>query len=146
MTDMTFGEILRTKLEAAGMRAATLAQLAGPGVTKQNITRLLNNTPHPVTGSPPKPRRGTVEKIASVKELNWDLTDALEAAGFAPTSLNGNVNIDIAEGVRVSLLHGKDMSEKDKERFGAAFKVAYETAKQMIEADKNNRPKGVLEI
>lgn len=76
----TFGDQLQDQLNAKKMRAAELARRSG--VTKQGIGRLLNNTPHSITGAPPQPERETVEKIADA--LGWDLNEALLAAGYAP--------------------------------------------------------------
>jgi transcriptional regulator with XRE-family HTH domain len=75
-----FGERLREKLEDAGMRAAELARRSG--VTKQNIGRLLNQTPHSITGALPKAEEETVIKLATA--LGWDVNEALLAAGYAP--------------------------------------------------------------
>ena len=77
-----FGERLREKLDAAGMKPAELARRSG--VTKQNIGRLLNNTPHSITGALPKPERDTVEKLA--RALDWEINDALLSAGYAPSA------------------------------------------------------------
>ena len=81
-TDMnkTFGESLQEKLDEAGMKAAELSRLSG--VSKQNIGRLINNTPHSISGALPKPEPDTVKKLA--KHLKWNLDEALIAAGYAP--------------------------------------------------------------
>jgi hypothetical protein len=76
----TFNERLKAKLDEIGMRPSELARRAG--LTKQNIGRLINNTPHSVTGAPPKAEKDTVIKIA--RALDWNVDDALEAADFAP--------------------------------------------------------------
>lgn len=78
---MTFGQLLRQKLVEKGLTAAELSRRSG--VTKQNIGRILNNTPHSITGALPKVEPDTVIKLA--KPLAWDLDEALHAAGHAPT-------------------------------------------------------------
>ncbi len=75
----TFGEALREQLNAKQMTAAELSRRSG--VTKQNIGRLLNNTPHPITGALPKVEQVTVEKLA--RPLGWNISEALNAAGYA---------------------------------------------------------------
>jgi len=80
----TFGERLKEKLEEAGLTAAELARRSG--VTKQNIGRILNNTPHSITGALPRVEPGTVLKLA--QPLGWDVNDALLAAGHAPTDMS----------------------------------------------------------
>lgn len=78
----TFGEYLRKALDDAGMRPAELARRSG--ITKQGLSRLLNDTPHTITGAPPKPELSTVEKIA--RALGLDVNEARLAAGFAPSA------------------------------------------------------------
>lgn len=81
---MDFKEFLRSKLDEKNMRPAELARLSG--VTKQNISRILTNKPHPLTNAAPTVTPATVEKIA--KALGVDVKEArLAAAGF--TSTNG---------------------------------------------------------
>jgi transcriptional regulator with XRE-family HTH domain len=76
----TFNEALREKLSEKQIKPAELARRAK--ITKQNIGRIINNTPHPISGALPTTTRETVEKIA--KALDWDLPEALALAGFAP--------------------------------------------------------------
>lgn len=131
----TFGDALKEKMREKGLTAAELARRSG--VTKQNIGRLVNNTPHSVTGALPKAEEATVIKLAA--HLGWDLNEALPAAGFAApsnASESDSVQLEIAEGVRISLLHADEFTEEDKQRFKIAFKSAYEIALQMIENDK----------
>lgn len=78
-TKMTFGEEIKKRLAEKGMRPAELARRAQ--TTRQNISRLINGTPHPITGALPKAELETVERIA--KALDWDLPDARNAAGYA---------------------------------------------------------------
>lgn len=80
----TFGEQLRQRLTEASLTAAELSRRSG--VTKQNIGRLLNNTPHSITGAPPKVEVETVEKLAG--PLGWNLNEALVAAGYAPADID----------------------------------------------------------
>jgi transcriptional regulator with XRE-family HTH domain len=76
----TFNERLKEKLAEKKIRPAELARRSG--VTKQNIGRLINNTPHSESGALPRAEKDTVIKLA--KALDWDLDDALMAADIAP--------------------------------------------------------------
>lgn len=76
----TFNEHLKLKLDEANIRPAELSRRSG--VTKQNIGRLINNTPHSQTGAPARAEKDTVIRLA--RALDWDLNDALKSADFAP--------------------------------------------------------------
>lgn len=82
--EMSFREKLVEKLREKDWKPAELARRSG--VSKQNIGRIINNTPHSITGALPKTGTETIEKIA--KALDWDLDEALLAGGFAPTTSN----------------------------------------------------------
>lgn len=107
-----FGEKLQEKLDEAGIKAAELARRSG--VTKQNIGRLLNNTPHSITGALPKAEKPTVEKLA--KALNWNLDDALIAAGYAPENSAADNSHEILEGVTINFQNGKGLSKKQQQK------------------------------
>lgn len=64
------------------MKPAQLARLSG--VSKQNIGRIINNTPHSITGALPKTEPETIKKLA--KALDWDLDEALLSGGYAPSN------------------------------------------------------------
>lgn len=91
--EKTFGDRLREELAVRGMRPSELARRSG--VTKQNIGRLINNTPHSLSGALPRAEPDTVEKLA--KALGWDLNEALLAAGYAPR--NGNSDPGLFKGI-----------------------------------------------
>lgn len=74
-----FADYLRSQLEARNMTPAELARRAG--ITKQNISRILNQTPHPLSGALPKVKVQTVEAIA--KALGVPVDEAREAAGYS---------------------------------------------------------------
>lgn len=74
-----FIQRLKEEMQSKSIKAAELARRSG--ITKQNIGRLLNFTPHPITGATPTTTRETVEKLAVA--LGWDLDEALNLAGFA---------------------------------------------------------------
>lgn len=101
-----FGERLQEKLTEAGITAAELARRSG--VTKQNIGRLLNNTPHSITGASPKAEKPTVEKLA--KALKWNLDEALIAAGYAPE----NAAPAIPESVKEAFAREGRLTKKDE--------------------------------
>jgi transcriptional regulator with XRE-family HTH domain len=79
---ITFREWLKNQLTNKGIRAAALARKSG--VSPQNLSRILTDKPHPITGAPPTVTRETVVVIA--KALGADLDEALHAAGYATTS------------------------------------------------------------
>lgn len=80
-----FAAALAVKLKERGMKAIELAEKTKS--SRANISRLLNDTPHPITGALPKPNEETVEKIS--KALDWDIDEARLAAGYAPTKTSG---------------------------------------------------------
>lgn len=100
---MTFKDFLRSKLDEKNMRPAELARLSG--VTKQNISRILTDKPHPLTNAAPTVKLATVEKLA--KGLGVDINDARRAAGFVST--NGHNGI----------LEGFDQLSKDDQEIAA---------------------------
>lgn len=83
----------------------------------------------------------TLERIVnainslSVTGHQINLEAAFNEAGFTRAG-NSSEILDIADGVRVSMLHGKELSEDERRRFEMAFKIAYEQAKQIIEEEK----------
>lgn len=83
VTLMALKEYLRSKLDERGMTAAELARRSG--VTKQNIGRILNDTPHPISGALPKVSVETIDKLA--KALDVPLDEARLAAGYAPQTV-----------------------------------------------------------
>lgn len=137
--EKTFGERLQEKLDEAGIKAAELSRLSG--VTKQNIGRILNNTPHSITGALPKPEPETVEKLA--KALNWDLNDALPAAGYAAPFNQSEVNIianRLAKGVMASGFHDLE-DEELREAFLADMQTIAESMlkRRLEEQNKKKR-------
>lgn len=80
--EMSFGELLKEKLQEKKMKPAELARLSG--VSKQNIGRIINKTPHSITGALPKTEPETIKKLA--KALDWDLDEALLSGGYAPSN------------------------------------------------------------
>lgn len=103
----TFGERLREKLTEVGMTAAELSRRSN--VTKQNISRILNNTPHSITGALPKVEPETVKKLA--EPLLWDINEALDAAGYA--SSHSGIQFSLAPDVRIALLD-KNLTEDEQ--------------------------------
>lgn len=118
--NQTFGDRLREKLKQVGMTAAELSRRSG--VTKQNIGRILNNTPHSITGALPKTERDTVIKLATV--LGWDLDEALLAGGHAPmnavqrpTTLQELAKALSQLGIEMPMLYGGFPPDEDGEGF-----------------------------
>lgn len=81
------------------------------GLTKQNVGRILNDTPHWQTGKPPKASEAFVDSTASA--LGIDIDEAREAAGFSaknpikpPTNLRELIEALERLGLPVPQLHG----------------------------------------
>jgi transcriptional regulator with XRE-family HTH domain len=96
----TFGEYLQAQLKELKIRPAELARRTG--MTPQNISRILTNKPHPITGALPKVREFTVHQIAAA--LNRPLDEVRDAAGFAPSEEDGTTYI-LDETAKVKLLN-----------------------------------------
>jgi transcriptional regulator with XRE-family HTH domain len=133
-----FGEWLREQLEKQGMKAADLARRSG--VTKQNIGRILNNTPHSVTGALPKVEESTVEKLA--RALDADIDEARLAAGYAPSrhiELHGH-KIVLPDDVSVLFPDTRLIKNvEDARRFEANFRAIYEATKAQILAEREGK-------
>ncbi len=77
---VTFGGYLKIKLKELDMSASRLARKTG--MTRQNLSRIINDTPHWQTGALPRVTVETVDKIAD--GLGIDKDEVRLAAGFAP--------------------------------------------------------------
>ena len=135
-TDMsqTFGQALQAKLAEKGVRKAELARRAG--ITKQNVGRIVNNTPHYVTGALPKVEVETVKKIA--KALDWDVDEALNAAGFAPTqshTING-YKVELPYGIDFVIPHTEVNSQDEADEFAESVRLAVEIVKARLERQR----------
>lgn len=108
---------LRERMETKGIKAAELARRSG--VTKQNIGRLLNTTPHPITGALPTTTRETVEKLA--KALDWDLNEALNLAGYATESAYPQTKEEFAEALKKYGVTEWKIPEKDLNKLSPEF-------------------------
>lgn len=86
---MSFGDYLAGKMRDLGVRAADLAKRAG--TSKQNIGRIVNNTPHPLTGAPPKVSVEMVDRLSKALGINGD--EARLAAGYAPKTETPTFNL-----------------------------------------------------
>jgi transcriptional regulator with XRE-family HTH domain len=117
MHNKTFGECLREQLESKGIRPAELARRSG--VTKQNIGRLLNATPHPITGALPRAEPETVTKLA--EGLEWDVDEALLAAGHAPRLPDDRHKLP--EGVTVYFDSTSELTDEQKDRIVDVIKT-----------------------
>jgi transcriptional regulator with XRE-family HTH domain len=101
-----FATAFAAKLKEKGIKPIELEKLSG--VTRQNISRLLNDTPHPVSGAPPKTKKATIEKIA--KPLDWNVDEALTLAGLGEAN-----NTRIPESIAYAIEQSKSLSEIDYE-------------------------------
>jgi transcriptional regulator with XRE-family HTH domain len=107
-TKMSFKDWLRAQLDARQMRAADLSRRSG--VTPQNLSRILTDKPHPITGALPKVTIETVDRIA--KALGAPLGEARHAAGFASDDPDDMHDL---EGVRIAFLPGQKFTDADKD-------------------------------
>lgn len=122
--EMSFGELLKEKLQEKKMKPAQLARLSG--VSKQNIGRIINNTPHSITGALPKTEPETIKKLA--KALDWDLDEALLAGGYAPSNQEESLDNLI-----------KPLSSRAKEHIRAIVKTFVEAESALKKAqDEEN--------
>lgn len=94
-----FAKALAEKLKEKGLKPIDLEKKSV--ATRQNLSRLLNDTPHPVSGALPKAREKTVEKIA--KFLDWDINEARTAAGYAIE--NGITESDLDDTLMRTIYH-----------------------------------------
>lgn len=83
METATFGDVLRVQLRNRNVSAAELSRRSG--VSKQHLSKLLNNERSTMTGVVTRPSVDTVDKIAT--GLGWDRDEARLAAGYAPKTI-----------------------------------------------------------
>lgn len=88
MADYYFDKWLREKREDRGLNQPQLAKLAH--TTKQTISNIERQAPHPVTGAPYRPKRNMVDALADA--LNESRDDARLAAGYAAEGEKANGN------------------------------------------------------
>lgn len=115
---MSFREFLRQELDRTGIRPAELARRSG--VTPQNISRILTDKPHPITGAAPKVSEDTVESLA--KALDSDIDAAREAAGYTPRNNQPLFNI----APDLSIKFGTEVSPEDQKAIAEEVALAYE--------------------
>lgn len=133
---MHFGEWLRSARKAANLTQDRLAELVtarGAKISAGYISNLERAYDTNQDGSPSRPSESIVNAIAVV--LGQPLNTARLAAGYAPIDDN-SVQIELEDGVRVSMFHADKYTDEDRRRFQIAFQSAYETALRMIEEDK----------
>lgn len=132
----SFGEWLRKYRKEKGLTQDELASASG--VSPSYISTIERDQPHTITGGKIRPEREKV--LALAKAVGGDPVVALLLCGYSATLPPNDTpeSFDIAENVRVSMLHGKTLSKTERERFEAAFKTAYEMAKQMNNAADTN--------
>jgi hypothetical protein len=80
-----FAIALAEKLKEKNLKPIDVEKLSKGKVTRQNLSRIFNDTPHKITGAPPRVTRPTVEKIAQA--IGWNLDEALDAAGFTSENI-----------------------------------------------------------
>lgn len=76
----SFSEWLQKKRDERRMSQESVARAAG--VSKQYISNLERNAPHPITGAPPMPTLRKVDAIADALQVSR--AEARMAAGYAP--------------------------------------------------------------
>lgn len=75
-----FSRALRQKIDESEFKGNMSEFARTARISKQNVSRILNKTPHSITGAMPTVTRETVLKMAKV--LNWNESEALNAAGL----------------------------------------------------------------
>lgn len=115
----SFAQRLKEKMDEAGLKAAELSRRAG--VTKQNIGRLLNQTPHPITGALPTTTEDTVKKLA--KHLNWNENEALALANLGSANNEFVSDSELLQSVRYELHGAENWSDKQKAEFLQVLKI-----------------------
>lgn len=60
----------------------------GKKISRQYISKILNATPHNITGKPPNVSPAVVEIIADT--VGWDIDYARQIAGYAPKNVSEN--------------------------------------------------------
>lgn len=89
MKKSKFAAALQAELEEKSITPAHIEREAnkrGEKVSRQYLSKLLNDTPHNITEAPPRPSREKVQVIAEI--IGWDEGEAMFAAGYAPQSLS----------------------------------------------------------
>jgi transcriptional regulator with XRE-family HTH domain len=80
MSDRTFGQWLFEKRREAGLTQPQLAESAG--TSKQYVSNLERDAPHPLTGALPRPKVEIVDALA--RALGAPIAEARLSAGYAP--------------------------------------------------------------
>ena len=101
---MTFGQAVQEQRERIGWSIARAADQAGWKWPRWQ--RIEQDEPKRHDGSPPQLRRETVLKVAQA--LSWNPEDALNAAGYATTSLT-----ETSEGEGDSLTYDPSDADED---------------------------------
>jgi transcriptional regulator with XRE-family HTH domain len=91
MDDYTFDRWLRDKRRERGWTGPELA--AKSGVSKQVISNIERQAPHPISNSPYRPKVETVDKLAEA--LGGPLAEARQAAGYASQLPKSDTPADI---------------------------------------------------
>lgn len=107
------------------------------GGTRATLSRYAGAKPQNNTDKPSQPNPEFV--IALARLFGKDTNTALAIAGHAPIDNIDTFTADIAEDVRVQLLHATNYTEEEKSAYFEAFRVAYAVAKQRIEEIKKSQ-------
>jgi transcriptional regulator with XRE-family HTH domain len=131
----SFGDELRRRRLAARLSYDGLADLAG--ISKTYLVNIEKDTPHNVTGKPPRPTRETVDRLATA--LGWDVFSARTLAFVGrPDSQadDAEPQLDDIHALQGRVLH-KLPTGTARERYLAKLRASVESDLEMIEARLN---------
>jgi len=120
-----FGRYMQQEREARGISQKYLAGKMGISVTQ--LSRIENGK----SGT----ERDTV--ILWAQKLGMDENEALRQ--FKPENIESGFNIDVADNVRLQLLHGEKYSPDEQKEFADAFNIAYGIAKNRIKQKREDK-------
>lgn len=119
MDSKKFSQWLSAARKESGMTQPELAAKAK--TSKQYISNLERNSPHPVTGAPPQPSVEIVDNLA--KALGVPLSEARLAAGYAPPE-NEMDSKELQESEIAALFYEyNELSEGDKKELRTVMEV-----------------------
>jgi transcriptional regulator with XRE-family HTH domain len=116
---MIFPDWLQEKRKEAGLTQAELAERAG--ASKQYISNLERNAPHPETGAHPRPKVEIVDAIA--RALGAPLHQARLAAGYAAPDETLSRGMLLDAEIEAMFRDYQSLSEEDKEELRTSLMI-----------------------
>lgn len=135
----SFGEWLRTHRKEKGWTQEELA--AASGISPSYISTIERSQPHTITGGKIRPEREKV--LALARAVGGDQVVALLLCGYSATLPpdEAGESFEIDENVRISMMHGKSLSKREREIVEQNLALAYKLAKQQIEREAQEAAK-----